>query len=62
MIPIALEADIHVITDDYGGKVVFRGEIDESEPETIFISITRERWDKWGRPTKVPVVLFDVPE
>lgn len=53
---IKLVADIHEID---GNRIVFRASIDETYPETVMISIIRERWEnEFHRATEIPVELF----
>lgn len=40
-----------------GHYVMFRYDIDDTEPETVFIKITRERWTKLNKPTELYLEL-----
>lgn len=40
-----------------GHYVMFRYGIDDTEPETVFIKITRERWTKLNKPTELYLEL-----
>lgn len=53
---IKLVADIHQVD---GNRLIFRASIDEAFPETVMVTITKERWEKeFHRATEIPIELF----